>query len=99
MMGKYGKGLTKIAQATLITGVVGLTACASTGDLDSLSARVDAASAEASAAKAEASAARAEAAEARTMAASATATANEAKATSEDTETKIDRMFKKAMYK
>ena len=99
MMGKNGRILTKIAQATLIMAVVGLAGCASTGDLDALSARVDAASAEASAAKAEASAARAEAAEARTMAASATETANEAKATSEDTETKIDRMFKKAMHK
>jgi len=99
MMGKNGSVMQKIAQAALIAGVVGLSACASTGDLEALSKKVDAASAEASAARTEASAARAEAAEAKTMAASATATANEAKAISQDTETKIDRMFKKAMHK
>jgi hypothetical protein len=33
------------------------------------------------------------------LAAQANATANEAKAMSEETETKIDRMFKKAMHK
>jgi murein lipoprotein len=99
MMGMKGSVLQKIAQATLITGIVGLTACATTGDLDALSARVDAASAEASAARTEAAAARAEAAEAKTMAAGATTTANDAMAISKDTETKIDRMFKKAMHK
>ena len=91
--------LRRIFQVTLVTGVLGLTACASTGDLDALRTEVDAANAEASAAKTEASAARAEAAEARALAASASVTANEAKATAEDTETKIDRMFKKAMHK
>lgn len=99
MMGIKGSVLQKIAQATLITGIVGLTACATTGDLDALSSKVDAASAEASAARTEAAAARAEAAEAKTMAAGATTTANDAMAISKDTETKIDRMFKKAMHK
>jgi murein lipoprotein len=99
MMARNGRVMQTIAQSVLIAGVVGLSACATTGDLDALSKKVDAASAEASAARSEASAARAEAAEAKTMAASATATANEAKATSQDTETKIDRMFKKAMHK
>ena len=92
MTGMNRKALKHVAKATLIMGIVGLTACASTSKLDALRVDVDAANAEASAA-------RAEAAEARTMAAAATATANEAKATSEATETKIDRMFKKAMHK
>ena len=99
MTGNNGKALKHLAKAALITGIVGLTACASTGDLDALRTEVDAASAEASAARTEAAAARAEAAEAKEMAANATATANEAKAISVDTETKIDRMFKKAMHK
>ena len=44
MMVKNGEVLKKLAQAAFIAGVVGLTACASTGDLDALSAKVDAAS-------------------------------------------------------
>ena len=86
------KRMQKIALISLAAGVVGLTGCATTGDLDNLRTQVDAASAEASAAKAEA-------AEAKAMAAQAINTANEAKATSDDTEMKIDRMFKKAMHK
>jgi len=50
-------------------------------------------------AAADAAAARREAAEAKAMAARANSTANAAKAQSEKTEAKIDRMFKKAMYK
>ena len=99
MTGINRRALNHLAKATLIMGIVGLTACASSSKMEALQTDVDAATAEASAARAEASAARAEAAEAKAMAESATATANEAKATSEDTETKIDRMFKKAMHK
>ena len=99
MTGINRRALNHLAKATLIMGIVGLTACASSSKMEALRTDVDAANAEASAARAEASAARAEAAEAKAMAESATATANEAKATSEDTETKIDRMFKKAMHK
>jgi len=79
--------------------VVGLSGCASTSDLNALRAEVDSAKADASAAKAEAAAASKAAAEAKAMASDAVSTANAAKATSEETETKIDRMFKKAMYK
>ena len=84
--------IRKFAVISLAAAYVGLSGCATTGDLDALKADVSAASAEASAA-------RAEAAEAKALAAQANATANEAKATSEETETKIDRMFKKAMHK
>jgi len=74
--------------------MVGLSGCASTGsaEMTAMQAKVDAASADAAAAKADAAAAKAQAAE-------ALKTANEAKAIAEDTETKIDRMFKKAMHK
>jgi murein lipoprotein len=83
---------TLVAVAAVI--VVGLSGCASTGtaDMAAMQAQIDSASADAAAAKADASAAKATAAD-------ALRTANEAKAISEDTETKIDRMFKKAMHK
>jgi murein lipoprotein len=76
---------TLVAAAAVI--VVGLSGCASTGtaDMAAMQAQIDSASADAAAAKA--------------TAADALRTANEAKAISEDTETKIDRMFKKAMHK
>lgn len=86
--------------------VIGATGCASTGDVGSLKDQISQANATAQAAKAEAAtanrkadAASREAAEAKAMAEKAMATANDAKATSETTESKIDRMFKKAMYK
>jgi murein lipoprotein len=74
--------------------VVGMSGCASTGtaDMAAMQAQIDAANSNATAAKADAAAAKSTAAE-------ALRTANEAKAISEDTETKIDRMFKKAMHK
>ena len=75
-------------------GLIALSGCATTGDADlaALKSQVDAASADASAAKADAAAAKATAAD-------ALRTANEAKAQSDDTEMRIDRMFKKAMHK
>jgi murein lipoprotein len=88
--------LTLVAVAGIYAGISG---CATTGDLDALKSQVNAAAADAKSAKAEAAAASREAAEAKSMAQDAMATANEAKATSAETETKIDRMFKKAMYK
>ena len=92
MTGNTIAGLRKLALISLVTMSAGMAGCASTSDLDALRSQVDAASADASAAKADA-------ADAKAMAAEAINTANEAKATSEATETKIDRMFKKAMYK
>jgi murein lipoprotein len=93
----YRSRVLAIAAATGI--VAGLGGCATTSDLNALHDDVNAAKAEASAAKAEAAAASKAAAEAKAMASDAMNTANAAKATSEETETKIDRMFKKAMYK
>jgi murein lipoprotein len=68
-------------------------------ELASLKSQIDQASADAAAAKAEAAAASRDAAAARTMAEQANNTANQAMGLSRDTDSKIDRMFKKAMYK
>ncbi len=78
----------------LAAGLIGLSGCASTGsaDLNAMQCKIDAAAADAAAAKADAAAAKATAAD-------ALRTANEAKAKSDDTEMRIDRMFKKAMHK
>ncbi len=82
---------TPVLAAVLVasTGMIG---CANTQEMQSLRAQADAASADAQAA-------RSEAAEAAALAQRAMGVANDAKATSEATEAKIDRMFKKAMYK
>jgi len=84
----------KQAVAVLAVTMIGLSGCASTGtaEMAAMQTKVDSASADAAAAKADAAAAKAQAAE-------ALRTANEAKAIAQDTETKIDRMFKKAMHK
>ena len=78
----------------LAAGLLGLSGCATTGnaDMDAMQSKIDAAAADAAAAKADAAAAKATAAD-------ALRTANEAKAKSDDTEMRIDRMFKKAMHK
>jgi murein lipoprotein len=87
------KNRLRVLTLVMLAGTyAGLTGCATTGDLDALSARVDAVEADAAAAKAQAG-------EAKAMAQDALNTANEANARSQETETKIDRMFKKAMYK
>lgn len=85
---------------------LGLTGCATTKDLEAVrlqaqqaNATADAALQAANAAKATARDAKILAEEANATAQRANATAQEAKATSQTTETKIDRMFKKAMYK
>ena len=89
---KITNQLQKVAMVSLVAGLIGLTDCATTGELDKVKAHINSV-------EAEANAARAEAAEAKAMAAEAVAIANEANATSADTEMKIDRMFKKAMHK
>lgn len=89
--------LLALAAASVLA--VGLSGCATTSDLNSLRDQVDAAEAAANDAKAEAATARQEAADARALAEQAMSTANDAKATADDSATKIDRMFKKAMYK
>jgi murein lipoprotein len=78
--------------AAVLVASAGMSGCATTQQITDLQTRVDAVAADAQAAKADA-------AEAKAMAQKAMDTANDAKATSEATDAKIDRMFKKAMYK
>ena len=77
----------------------GLAGCASNSDLDAVKALAQQANSTAEAALKSANEANATAQDAKLIAQDANATAQDAKATSADTESKIDRMFKKAMYK
>ncbi|MCC7134784.1 MAG: hypothetical protein IT528_00085 [Nitrosomonas sp.] len=87
------------ALGLLIVGVVGLSGCATTDELSSLKSRVDALEAGVSQSQSDAAAARAAANSANDTANRAMDKANEANVRSIDTETKIDRMFKRAMHK
>ena len=78
--------------AAILVASAGMAGCASTTDLQKLQAQVDTATADAQAAQTEA-------AEAKAIALQAMNKADNAKSTSDATEAKIDRMFKKAMYK
>lgn len=100
---KIKRQLRILTLAAAVGAFAGLSGCASTGSVEGLEARINAVAAdaktEATAARAEAAAAKAEAAAANAKANEAINTANEANRRSIDTETKIDRMFKKAMHK
>ena len=76
----------------VIVASVGLGGCATTSDLDALRAEVQKANATANQAAADAASAKRDAADAKTA-------AEAARDTSQDTNEKIDRMFKKSMYK
>jgi len=76
----------------MLAALIGLAGCATTSDLDALRAEVKQANETANGADAKADAASKEAA-------AASQTANEAKASAEEANSKIDRMFKKSMYK
>jgi murein lipoprotein len=91
------KNIVTIIMASALTGA--LAGCASTSEMDSLRAEVRQANETAQSAAATAEAARKEAAAASADAAEAKAMAQDAKATAMETDSKIDRMFKKAMYK
>jgi hypothetical protein len=102
-----------VAPVMLALGAVMLVGCASTGDLEAVRATANKAAAEAAAAKAAADKAAAAAAKAqssadaaKSSADAAVSSADTAKSSAEsanaccrDTQTKIDRMFKKSMYK
>jgi hypothetical protein len=79
--------------------IIGLAGCASNSDVDAVKALAQQANATAEAALKSANEANGTAQDAKIIAQDANATAQDAKATSAATETKIDRMFKKAMYK
>jgi murein lipoprotein len=87
------------ARILTLSIMAGLAGCASTGDLDKLRAEVERVNDTANSAKAQAADATRTANEAKATADQALSTANDANATSAETQSKIDRMFKKAMYK
>ncbi len=92
-MNKRIKRQLRLLTIAAATGAfIGLSGCASTGDFDKLQSQINAVAADAAAAKAEAAAASAKADQAFN-------TAMEANKRSQDTEAKIDNMFKKAMHK
>jgi outer membrane murein-binding lipoprotein Lpp len=88
-----------IARIVTLSAIAGLAGCASTSEIDSLRSEIQQANDTANSASATANAARQEAAAASREAAEAKAIAEDAKATAEATDAKIDRMFKKSMYK
>lgn len=88
-----------VTMLVLVGACAGLSACATTGEIEALKLRVDALESNVSATKSDAAAARAAANDAVNIANQAMDKANEANARSIDTETKIDRMFKRAMHK
>jgi murein lipoprotein len=91
-----------LKKATLISMLVvfaGLSGCASTTEMDQMRADIKTANDKADKAAAEAAAASRAAAEAKAAAEAARAAAEAARASSEATDAKIDRMFKKSMYK
>ena len=83
---------SRIVPLALLGGCLALTGCATTSDLESLRADLKDVRGVAEKTASDAAAAKAEAE-------SAAATANAAKQQSDETAAKIDRMFKKAMYK
>jgi murein lipoprotein len=84
---------SRVLALVAVAGIfAGLSGCATTGDIETLRSEVDQA-------KADAASASKDAADAKAMAQEAMSTANEAKATADDTASKLDRVFKKSMYK
>jgi murein lipoprotein len=82
----------KTASGLLMVALLGVGGCASTADLESMRAEVQRANAAADRAAADAASARQDAAAAK-------AAADEARDTALETSEKLDRMFKKSMYK
>lgn len=96
MKGRIQHPVRKLTVAVIAGAFIGLTGCATTGQLQELEDRLKG---DIAAAKADAAAAKADAASANAKANEALSIANEANQRSMNTESKIDRMFKKAMHK
>lgn len=96
MKGRIQHPVRKLTVAVIAGAFIGLTGCATTGQLQELEDRLKG---DIAAAKADAAAAKADAAAANAKANEALGVANEANRRSMDVESKIDRMFKKAMHK
>ena len=84
--------LKTMATGAVVLALAGVTGCATNSDIDSLQAELDRTNATANQAAADAASAKNDAAAAR-------AAAEAARDTAQDTNEKLDRMFKKSMYK
>jgi murein lipoprotein len=89
--------IVKITAALLVAGLA--TGCASTSDIDNLQVQIDGLKSQISTASSDAAKAQASAADAAAKAAAAEAAANRAAQYAQDTNSKLDRMFKKSMMK
>lgn len=87
----------KISALILAAGLA--TGCASTSDIQNLQSQIDGLTNQISSAASDAATAKAAATEASAKAAAAEAAANRAAQYSQDTNSKLDRMFKKSMMK
>jgi murein lipoprotein len=95
-----GNTMMKAVKLSALVAVAALaTGCASTSDLEALDARVSALDGRVATASADAASAKAAAAEAAAKAAAAEAAANRAAQYAQDTNSKLDRMFKKSQHK
>jgi len=92
--------MMKLIKLSAVVAVAALaTGCASTSDLEALDARVSTLEGKVATASADAASAKAAAAEAASKAAAAEAAANRAAQYAQDTNSKLDRMFKKSQHK
>jgi len=91
------KKIVKISAVVLAAGLA--TGCASTSDIDNLQSQLDGLKSQISTASSDAAQAKQSAAEAASKAAAAEAAANRAAQYAQDTNSKLDRMFKKSMMK
>jgi murein lipoprotein len=90
---------SRVKVLAALAGSVLLAGCATTAKDEALRGELDEIRAIAEQAAADAAAARQQAASAQSSADAARASADQARAQSADTDARIDRMFKKAMYK
>lgn len=91
--------LTNTLKVVALTLPLGLAACATSGDMEAMSARVDRAQATADEALSKANAAQTTADQASANSMQAVQTANDAKATADATDEKLNRAFSKSMEK
>ncbi len=91
--------MRKIGLMALVGAVIGLSGCATTEQVDNLQSQIDSLKADVASARSEAASVSAKADDAIETSNIAVNVANEANRRSIETESKIDRMFKKAMHK
>lgn len=91
------KKVMKLSMVALVASLV--VACASTSDIDNLQSQVDGLKTSVAQASADAASAKSAADSASAQAASAEAAANRAAQYAQDTNSKLDSMFKKSMMK